>query len=260
MQSFYVVALRLTADFGVGAVTLFSYAYMGCAMLVAVTASSMSLVSSAPLTRRTLDAGGAAAHVVHTSWLSLAVVAGAAAAAAVAGDGLALVLGPAFGGEAGRQLGLLILCLGPWTVATIVLSVSLPLLFVAEGPRFVGGLAGLAVAVHVAVSLVLRTAAGLAGIELALAVSTMLLLAGVMARLSPRALSSAPALGAMVATEGGLALVAFGGTAAVLGRGVVAALSGVAVYVILHALLRPRGLARAWVYLRQLQDPPSSSR
>jgi hypothetical protein len=79
-------------------------------------------------------------------------------------------------------------------------------------------------------------------------------LLGVMARLSARRLVwSARALGRVIVVEAGLTLAAFGPTVVVLGRGPVAALSGLAVYVVLHALLRPRGLAEAWRYLRDLR-------
>ena len=258
LQGLYLIAVRFCADLGVGVVTLFSYAYMAAAVLIAATASSMALVTAVPLTRRPLVADETVAHVVHVSWVSLCVVAGGAAAAATVGDGWAMVFGPAFGGDAGRQLGLLILGLGPWTVMTIVLSVSLPLLFVTGGPRFAVPLAVLALVVDVPVSLALRKWAGAAGVELALTLSTALVLVGLMARLTPGRLASlARALGRMVLVEAGLALITFGPVALAFGDGIVPALLGLAAYLALHALLRPRGLREAWTYVRGLHDPPT---
>jgi peptidoglycan biosynthesis protein MviN/MurJ (putative lipid II flippase) len=260
LQTLFVVALRLAADLGVGMVTLLSYAYMFCAMLIGVTASSISLIAMTPLTRRRLGADGAAAHVVHTSWLSLSVVAGAAAAAATAGGGLAVVLGDAFGGDVGDQLGIAIIGLAPWTVVTIVLSVTLPLLFVMDRTRFVVRLALLAVAVHVPLSLALRSAAGLTGIGLALALSTALVMLGVMARLSVRMLaSSGRSLARAAMIEAGLAALAFAPIALLLGRGLPAAAVGLVLHAALHVLVRPRGLHAAWRYVRGLHEPAADS-
>jgi hypothetical protein len=90
LQALYVVCLRFAADQGIGDVTSFSYAYLIGAALVAVTASSLSLVSSVPLTRLGLEEDGRAEqHVVNTSWLALAAVAGAAGVFALAGEAVA---------------------------------------------------------------------------------------------------------------------------------------------------------------------------
>ena len=70
---------------GEGNQTSLTYAYLFGSMLVAATASSLALVSSAPLTRRAVDADGASAHVLHASWLCLALIGAAAGVFALVG-------------------------------------------------------------------------------------------------------------------------------------------------------------------------------
>ena len=55
LQAFFVVCLRFVSGLGTGSVTSFTYAYFVAAALVAVTASSLGLVSSVPLTRAALS-------------------------------------------------------------------------------------------------------------------------------------------------------------------------------------------------------------
>src|SRR5262249_31649965 len=77
VQGMYVISLRLAGSLGVGAQSSLSYAYVFSATLVAATASALSLISAAPLTRRGVDAESAARHVVHAAWLSLVGIAAA---------------------------------------------------------------------------------------------------------------------------------------------------------------------------------------
>ena len=60
LQGCYLLALRFSAQLGVGRVTSFSYAYLAAATLVTATAFSLSVISSAPLTRRGIDPEAAA--------------------------------------------------------------------------------------------------------------------------------------------------------------------------------------------------------
>jgi hypothetical protein len=253
LQALYVVCLRFATGLGVGAVTSFSYAYLIGAALVAVTASSLSLVSSVPLTRLGIEGGRGAQHVVNTSWLALAVVAGAAGVFALAGEAVAEgVLGDAYGGDAGTELGRLVVELAPWMVASIGVSTTFPLLFVAGRARRLPWLAGAALVVHVPVVWAGKALFELAGIAAALAVTNALVLAGLLLMLAGGALASV-AEGLAVATvwSGGLAAAAF----AVVGLAlpaIPAAALGLVVYAVLLVLLRPRGLVRAWSYVRAL--------
>lgn len=252
VQALYVVSLRLANGLDTGKATTFSYAYLIAAVLVQATASSVALVSSAPLTRRGLDADSAARHVVHSSWLSLTVVAAAAGVFALVGGRLVEgVLGSAYRGQAGADLGRLVAELAPWMVATIAYTVAYPLLFVIGAPRRLLPLAAAAVAVHVPLAYALRQGLGLPGIALALALSTFAVVAALLALLSPRALGvAALGLGRLALVAGALAAASFG-LLSLLG-GIPGAVLGLAVYVGLLAALRPRGLRDAWAYVRAL--------
>ena len=85
LQAVYLVSLPFAAREGVGAQTSFGYAYLAAAALVAVTSSSLGLVTSVPLTRVGLGAASVARHVVSSSWLALVAVGAAAGVFAVAG-------------------------------------------------------------------------------------------------------------------------------------------------------------------------------
>ena len=86
LQAVYLVCLPFAAREGVGAVTSFGYAYLAASAVVAVTASSLGLVTSVPLARIGLDPSGVARHVVSSSWLALVAVGRAAGVFALAGE------------------------------------------------------------------------------------------------------------------------------------------------------------------------------
>jgi O-antigen/teichoic acid export membrane protein len=253
IQGLYLVCLRFAADLGVGKVTSLSYAYLIAAVFVAVTAASVALVSSAPLTRRGLDAETAAAHVVHASWLSLALIAAAAGVfALVGGRVVEAVLGDAFSGDVGRQLGRLVVYLVPWMFASVAYTLAFPLVFVVGRHRRLVPIALCAIAVHVPLAFVLSRAFEMPGIALSLAISTLLVLGVLLLSLSPRVLTLAVrGLGRLALVEAGLAAVSFGLLALLLG-GIPAAVVGLVVYALLLAAWRPRGLREAWAYVRAL--------
>ena len=142
LQGLYLIAYRFASNLGSGRPTTFSYAYLIASLLVALTATSIALVSSVPLARSDLTPEGASRHVVAASWLSLALVAGAAGVFALAGGRLAkLFLGSSYGGGTGAQLGRLVAYLSPWMVASVALSVAFPLIFVRGRGRWLPALA-----------------------------------------------------------------------------------------------------------------------
>lgn len=238
LQALYLVCLRFAAGLGVGEVSDLSYAYLLAAALVAVTASSLSLVSSVPLARSELDA---VRHVVSASWLSLVVVAGAAGVFALAGgDVVRLVLGDAYGGDLGR----LVVALAPWMAVSVGVSLAYPLLFVRGRPRWLVRLSLAALAVHPLLVWVGRETWGTAGIALALSLTTALVLVALLAVLG--ALRAIPGLALAVLTVSALAVAAFG--VGVWAGPVV----GLALYAGLVLLLRPPGLRTAWRYVRAL--------
>lgn len=253
IQGLYLISLRLSTSLGVGEVTSLSYAYLLAATLVTATASALSLVSAATLTRRGIDDESAARHVVHASWLSLALIAGAAGVFALVGGRIvAVVLGDAFAGHVGSELGRLVVAFAPWMFATVAFTVTFPLVFVLERSRFLVGVAIGALVVHVPVTIALREVFGLPGIALGLAVTTAGVLVALMAGVSRRMLTlSLAGLARLAVVVGALAGVAFGVFALLVG-GIPAAVGGFALYAALLVVLRPRGLREAWTYLRAL--------
>src|SRR5206468_6424037 len=131
VKALYLMALRFAGATGEGNVTSLSYAYLLAATFVIATAFSLSLISAAPLTRRGVDAASAADHVVHSAWVSLAFVGAAAGLVAlVGGRVVTAVLGSAFSGHVGDELGRLVVFLSPWRVANAAFLITSPLVFV----------------------------------------------------------------------------------------------------------------------------------
>jgi len=252
LQAMFVVALRFAAGLGTGKATSLNYAYLIAAVLVVATASSVALISSAPLTRRGIDVEEAITHVVHSSWLSLALIAAAAGVFALAGGKVVgPILGGAYGGEVGRELGRLVAYLAPWMVVSVAFTLTFPLLFVLERARGLVAIAVVGLAVSVPIVLAGRELAGLAGIAGALAVSTGLVLAALLVAVSGGALwRTAAELGRLALQVAVLAALAFG-LASLLG-GFAGAAVGLVAYAALLAALRPRGLREAWSYVRAL--------
>jgi hypothetical protein len=253
LQGLYVIALRGASGLGEGNQTSLTYAYLFAATLVAATASSLSLISSAPLTRRGIDAESAASHIVHAAWLSLTLIGAAAGVfTLVGGHVMSFVLGSAFSGQVGRDLGHLVVWLAPWMVASVAFSVTFPLLFVLEKPRVLLPLAVVALAVHIPVSLALRAALDLPGLALALAVTTFGVIGVLMAAVSRRMLVlSAIGLARAAVFVVVLVGVAFGLPSLVFGSAVAAAL-GLLLYAGVLVALRPPALVRAVQYMRAL--------
>ena len=253
LQGIYVVALRFAATLGVGSQTTLSYGYVIAATLVAATASALALVSSVPLTRREPDPGAVAEHVVHTTWLSLtAILAAAGVFALVGGEIVGGLLGSAYTGDVGRELGRLVVWLTPWMIVTVAFTVAYPMLFVVGRGRGLVLLAVGALVVQVPLAWALREAWGLNGIALALGLTTALVLVGVLAELSARMLELT-LVGVLRAALllVALAVAAFGGARLVLGDNA-AALVGLLAYTAVLAIVRPPGLRHAWAYMRTL--------
>jgi O-antigen/teichoic acid export membrane protein len=252
LQAIYLVCVPLAAREGVGAQTSFGYAYLLAAGVVGVTASSLGLVTSVPLARAGLDPARVARHVDASSWLALVVVAATAGVFAVAGQDIVEgVLGGSYGEDVGSQIGKLVVALAPFMVVSVALSVTFPLMFVAER---VGKLPLVALAVfvvHIPLAVAGQVLAGLWGLSIALAVSTALALAALLVLLD-----------ALRATVGDLltATVFVGATAtAIFALGDLllappaAATLALLAYVAVVLAVRPRGLVRSWDYLRALR-------
>jgi O-antigen/teichoic acid export membrane protein len=253
VQGLYVIALRFAAGTGEGNVSSLSYAYMLAGMFVSATAFSLSLIAAATLTRRGLDAESAAEHVVHSAWVSLAFVGAAAGLVALLGGRvITAVLGDAYSGGVGEELGRLVVYLSPWMVANAAFSITYPLMFVMHRTRLLIPIALGAVVVDIPISVVARELWGLTGVTIALGISTLLLVLGLMASLSPRMLVlSVVGLGRLSILVGATTALAFGGASLVFSA-VPAAAAGLALYALLLIALRQLGLTEAWQYVRAL--------
>jgi O-antigen/teichoic acid export membrane protein len=253
LQVLFLVCVRLTADLGVGEVTSFSYAFLIASGIVSVTASSLGLVSSVPLTRAGLRDDVAVRHLVSTSWLALAAVGAAAGVFALAGERIVeWVLGEAYGGEVGGDLGRLVAGLAPWMAVSAGVTLTFPLLFVRGRPRGLVPLSLAAVAIQVPLAWALRELFGLAGIVASLAIASALVFGALLMLISRETFRRVvPGVAAAGAVLGVLAVIAFL-PPALLGP-IGGAVVGLAIYIALLVLLRPAGLRDGWGYVRALR-------
>lgn len=253
LQGCYLVALRLAAKLGVGSVTSFTYAYLAASTLVGATGFALGVISSAPLTRRGVDDAAAGRHVVHAAWISLAFVGAAAGVFALVGGRIVhLVLGPKYGGNVGRNLGLLVVYLSPWMIAWVGFVVTFPLVFVAAKRRLLVPIGVVGLASSIPLGLALRSAWGLPGIAVATGLATLVIAAGLMWAVGTRTLTIALLGLARVALALGAATaLAFGALTLAL-PAIPAALLGIVVYGAIVLSLRSLGLSEAWTYVRGL--------
>ena len=254
LQCCYLLALRFASKLGVGQVTSLTYAYLFASTLVMATAFSLGIATSAPLTRRGFDPTAAARHVVHAAWISLILVGAAAGVFALVGGRIVeLVLGTAYSGNVGTQLGRLVVWLSLWMLAWVSFALAFPLVFVAARQRLLVPLALAGVVVFIPIGLAFRSAWGLDGIAAALGVAVLVLALGLIWSLSPRTLALASVgLARLGLAVGAAAALAFGGLAVALSP-VPAAVIGVLVYCVILVALRSLGLGEAWSYVRGLQ-------
>ena len=252
LQLAYVVSLPFAGRLGSGAVTSFGYAYLAATTLVGVTAFSIGLVSSVPLSRIGLDRAGVSRHVVAAVWVALTIVGAAVGAVAVFGaDVVEGVLGDAYGDDVGAEVARLIVLFSAWMVVAIGVNVTFPLAFVAGRLRPLPWIGLTALGVQVAVAWAGSELLELDGLALSLAVSTAFVLAALLRELG--ALPSA-ARGIVIAAlvVSALTCASYLPVGLVL-PGLASALLGSALYVALVGLVRPRGLRASWAYLRALR-------
>jgi hypothetical protein len=252
LQLLYVVCLPFAGRVEPGAVTSFGYAYLGAASFVSITAFSIGLVSSVPLTRSGLAAGAAARHVTSSAWVALSVIGACVGTFAVAGGAIVeALLGDAYGGDIGEEVSRLIVVLAPWMVASVGVNVSFPLTFVAGRLRPLPVIAAAALALQVALAWLGFELLELDGLAVALALSTLFVLTALLRELDALRTGLRGILRAAVAI-GAVAALAFLLPALLFGT-VVAAIVGLVLYVGLVTAWRPAGLTRSWGYLRALR-------
>ena len=252
LQMLYVVCLPFAGRLGTGAVTSFGYAYLAAAGLVTVTAFSLGLVTSVPLTRAGLGSEQSAHHVVSAAWIALVVIGAAAGVFALAGaEVVEAVLGGAYGGGVGEEVGRLVVVLGAWMVVSVGVNVAFPLLFVVGRLRALPWIGVLALAVQVPLAWAAGELLELDGLAISLALTTLLVLVLLLRELGALRLAARGlVLAALVV--GALTVASFLPAAVVLAP-VAAAVAGLVLYGVLLAITRPRGLVASWAYLRALR-------
>ena len=251
LQATYLICLPLAAHEGEGAVTSFGFAYLISSAVVAVTASSLGLVTAVPLTRDGLDSGRTARHVVASAWIALVVIGAAAGVFALAGGQIAqALLGSSYSSGVGAELGRLVVVLSLWAAVAVGVAVTFPLVFVAGSGRRLPLVALGAVVLQVILAWAGQRLFGLEGLALALAVTTAAVLAALLSglgALGPTARGLA--LASLTVTVGAVAAYAL---PALLLPAAAAAAVGLCIYAALLTLVRPPGLRAAWRYLRAL--------
>jgi hypothetical protein len=184
--------------------------------------------------------------------VALTLIGAAAGVVALAGAGLVnAVLGDAYGGDVGSEVGRLIVLLSPWMIVSVGVNVAFPLLFVVGRTRPLPWIALGALALQVPLAWAGGELAELDGLALALAASTAFVLAALLHELGALEAAARGLAGAALVVAV-LTLVAFvppwllldSAAAAIVGLGLYAALVGV---------VRPRALTASWAYLRALR-------
>jgi hypothetical protein len=252
LQLLYVVSLPFAAGVGTGAATTFVYGYLAASALVTVTAGSLGLVTAVPLARGEFTVPQIVRHVVSASWFALVLVGAAAGAFAVAGGEIvSAILGSAYQGEVGADLGQLVVALSPWIFVSIGVAIAFPLAFVADRTGRLPWIAAGAVMLQIPLAWLGVTLFDLDGLAVSLACSTFAVLVALLVELGALAGATRGLLMAALAV-GGLTLAAFLPPALVLGAAA-AAVTGLALYVAAIAAVRPRPLMASWEYLRGLR-------
>ena len=251
LQAIYLICLPLAAREGEGALTTFGFAYLISSAVVAVTASSLGLVTAVPLARAGLDPARTARHVVASSWMALVVIGAAAGVFALAGGQIAkALLGSSYSSSVGAELGRLVVVFSLWAIVAVGVSVTFPLVFVAGRGHVLPLIAIGAMVLQVVLAFGGQRALGLNGLALALAGTTGAVLAALLAGL--RALRpTAKGLGVAALTVAAGAIVAYVPPGLVL-PAIAAAACGLVIYAALLLIVRPAGFVDAWRYLRTM--------
>jgi peptidoglycan biosynthesis protein MviN/MurJ (putative lipid II flippase) len=251
-QLLYVVTLPFAARVGPGSATTFVYAYLAAAALVTVTAGSLGLVTTVPLSRVEGAVPRTVRHVVSASWLALVLVGAAAGAFAVAGgEVVQSVLGSSYRGNVGADVGRVFVWLSPWMIASVGVAVTFPLTFVAARTSRLPWIALGALVLQIALATIGVRLLDLDGLALALGCSTVAILVALLADLGALA-GAAKGLGVAALAVTGTCIATFAPPALLLGSAAAAA-TGLALYVSAFAVARPKPLVQSWRYLRALR-------
>lgn len=251
LQLAYVVSIPFAGRLGEGAVTSFGYAYLAATTIAGITAFSIGLVSSVPLSRIDLTPAAVTRHVVAAAWVALVIVGAAVGMLALAGAELVeTFLGAAYGDEVGDEVAALIVVFAAWMVAAVGVNVTFPLAFVTDRLRALPWIGVAALVVQLPLAWIGVELFELDGLAFSLAVSTLIVLAALLTQLgaAARGLRGIALAAAVVAAFTAAAFV----PPRLFAGGTTSALVGLGLYVVLVLAVRPRGLRESWAYLRAL--------
>jgi peptidoglycan biosynthesis protein MviN/MurJ (putative lipid II flippase) len=253
-QISFVVSTAFAAKLGVGAVTLYTTAFFGGAVVIALTASAAALVLAAPVAK-TWDRNpdGLLPHLQTIMRAGLMLIAPAVAVAALVGDDLInLALGSTFTPtDAHRAIGAFVALSGLFVG---ILAMQLPLLAAYATARYraVALLAILATVVHVAASAWAQHLGSIAWLAAAASLSNLTAMALVIGLVhrggAPRALAIVARETAVVALACAVSFGPAGLAAAALGSGawdLAAVVVGAVVFVLILRGLLPQYAAVA---------------
>jgi peptidoglycan biosynthesis protein MviN/MurJ (putative lipid II flippase) len=251
LQALYVITNRLAHGEGEGAQTSLGYAYLIVSAVIAVTASSLGLVTAVPLARVGLSAERIARHVGSSTWFALVAVGAVAGIFGVTGGSIAgAFLGSSYSADVGDELGTLVVALAPWAIVSVGVAVVFPLLFVADRVRPLPAIAIGVLVLQVPLAWLLAQLFGLDGLALSLAISTGAVLAALLVCLGAFTITTR-ALVPKVASLVAIACATFI-PAGLLLPGAAAAVVGVVAYATVILLVRRTISLTAWRYLRAL--------
>ncbi len=239
IQGIYLVCVPLAAREGVGAVTSFGYAYLIASAIVAVTGSSLGLVTvgAADSSRARSGPGSRVTSSRPRGSRSSSSAPPPASSASPGGTIVHALLGSGYSAEVGSELGRLVVVFSLWAVVSVGISLTFPLLFVVRAGRRLPLLALLTVVVQIPLAVIGQLTLGLDGLALALAATTAFVLASLLVDLDAlRPTARGLVIAAM--TVALFALVAFVPPSLVLAPAAAAAV-GLALYIAVLGLVRP---------------------
>jgi peptidoglycan biosynthesis protein MviN/MurJ (putative lipid II flippase) len=260
-QLLYVISMVFAARLGEGEPTVYSYAFFGTGLLVAVVASSVSIVLAAPVAEGwDGDPESLRTPVEETFRTGLLVLCPVLGVAALAGDELAAPLLAGFSDAEVDLTMTTLLAFGPSVVAAMLIAIPLIALYARERAGAIAALAPPVLALHVVVSAIAVAIDGLEVLALAASTSTLVFAALVLRLFHGRGwIVAARRLVAETATVGGGCAAIFGAAAAAASPGPAAALAGVIVFsALVLAVPRYSGLVHRLVGRGRRQ--PASAR
>ena len=259
-QAMFVVSVALAARMGSGDATVYTYAFFAASFIVGASSGSVGIVLAAPLAQ-TWDRSPASLtpHLLTIVALGATLTVPVLGIAAIAGPDLAgVVFGSQLTTSDANALAGCFVALGGFVLAMLAITVPLLAAFALSRYQAVAGVAVATLVAHVGLSIAAATTDRLEMLAIAASVSTVLMLAGLLAVVyGSHAGTPLLAVVAEIARPAAVAAVAYGPAGylglVVSGRAAAIALAAVATAAYL-GLLRAL-LPGQWELIRRLLAP-----